>query len=264
MGELMNFTFESHEVRTVIVDGEPWFVAKDVCDVLEIGNPTMAVSRLDDDEKALISIEGTNLGNVPLNCVSESGLYSLVIGSRKPEAKAFKRWITHDVIPQIRKTGSYGTPRMLTRLELIDMARESELARIEAEKQLVESQERNIEYQAQLQAQAPKVLFADAVTTSHDCILLRELAVLLKQNGVNIGQNRLFEELRERGYLIKRRGSDWNTPTQRSMELGLFQLKETPIVHSDGTVKVSKTTKVTGKGQAYFINLFKQKAVIEV
>ncbi len=140
-------------------------------------------------------------------------------------------------------------PRVLTRLELIELARESELARIEAEHKAAE-------YQFQLQEQAPKVLFADAVTTSHDCILLRELALVLKQNGVNIGQNRLFQQLRERAYLVKRHGSDWNTPTQRSMELGLFEIRETPIVHSDGKVTVSKTPKVTGKGQVYFVNLF--------
>ncbi len=149
-------------------------------------------------------------------------------------------------------------PRELTRLELIELARESELARIEESKKRIEAEQRASEYQFQLQEQAPKVLFADAVTTSHDTILIRDLAKVLKQNGIDIGAKRLFEELRERGFLIKQKSADWNSPTQRAMELGLFQIKETPIVHSDGHVTLSRTPKVTGKGQVYFVKLFKR------
>ena len=154
-------------------------------------------------------------------------------------------------------------PRMLTRLELIEMARESELARIEAEAKLLESERKNAEYQMTIQEQAPMVLFAEAVTTSHDSVLVRELAVILKQNNIDIGEKRLFSELRERGFLIKRKGSDWNMPTQKSMELKLFQVKETPILHSSGDITVSKTPKVTGKGQQYFVNLFRRELVAQ-
>lgn len=256
MQEVMTFTFESNAVRTVVIDGEPWFIAKDVCDVLGISNGRDAVSRLDEDEKHAVGLTDAIGREQPMTAVSESGLYSLVLGSRKPEAKAFKRWITHDVIPSIRKTGSYNVGRMLTRLELIELARESELGRLEAER-------KNAEYESVIQEQAPKVLFANAVMTSSDSILVRELSKVLKQNGVDIGQNRLFEELRQRGYLIRQKGSDWNMPTQKSMELGLFELKETPIVHASGDVTVSKTPKVTGRGQVYFVERFQKWLVPE-
>ncbi len=258
MNELIQFVYQGKQpIRTVVISGEPWFVAKDVCDVLEHSNPAMAVKGLDDDEKGISKVY-TPSGDQDMAVVSESGLYSLVIRSNKPEAKAFKRWITHEVIPSIRKTGSYGTPRELTRLELIEMARESELGRIEESKKRIEAEQRASEYQFQLQEQAPKVLFADAVTTSHDTILIRDLAKVPKQNGIDIGAKRLFEELRERGFLIKQKSADYNSPTQRAMELGLFQIKETPIVHSDGHVTLSRTPKVTGKGQVYFVKLFKR------
>ena len=188
--------------------------------------------------------------------ISEQGFTLLVMGYTGQKAMEFKeRYIAefHRMREELSK------PRMLTRLELIELARESELARIEAEKKLLESERKNSEYQAALQEQAPKVLFAEAITTSRTSILVRELATILKQNGVDMGQNRLFEELRKRGYLIKRHGTDWNMPTQRSMELGLFEIKETPILHSDGKSTLSKTPKVTGKGQVYFVNLFKKQ-----
>lgn len=230
-------------------DGEPWFVAADVCTILSLGNPRSSLALLDDDERDVHSVD-TPGGIQLVSIVNEPGLYSLILRSRKDEAKAFKRWITHEVIPTIRKTGSYGKPRELTRLELIELARESEIGRLESEK-------RNAELEYQLRIQEPKVVFADAVSVSHDTILIRELAVILKQNGVDIGQNRLFEWLRENGYLIKRFGTDYNTPTQKAMDLGLFEVKETPIVHSNGDVRLSKTAKVTGKGQVYFVNKFK-------
>ena len=170
-----------------------------------------------------------------------------------------ERWIVFD-----SNNDELTRPRMLTRLELIDLAREAELSRMETEQKLLESERKNAEYQAQPQEQAPKVLFAEAVTTSPNTILIRELAVILKQNGIEIGQNRLFEELRDRGYLVKRHGSDRNMPTQRSMELGLFEVKETPILHSDGRVTVSKTPKVTGKKQVYFVNLFQREMTLQL
>ncbi|WP_274434822.1 phage antirepressor [Alicyclobacillus sp. ALC3] len=253
------FQFENRDVRVVSIDGEPWFVAKDVCDVLGLSNMRSSLALLDDDEKGVHTMD-TLGGKQQVSVVNEPGLYSLILRSRKDEAKRFKRWITHEVIPQIRKTGSYGAPRMLSRLELIDLARESELARLEAE-------QRNAELQHQLRLQEPKVIFADAVSVSANTILIRELAVVLKQNGIDTGEKRLFDWLRNHGYLVKRAGTDRNTPTQRAMELGLFEVKETPVVHSDGYTTVSKTTKVTGKGQLYFVRKFlaeQAKRLVEV
>ncbi len=255
MENIMQFFYQSHPVRSVLIDGEPWFVAKDVCDVLEIGNPTDALKRLEDDERSLVSIEGASNG-LPVNAINESGLYALVLGSRKPEAKAFKRWITHDVIPSIRKNGAYFPMEQVEEFlfsadTIIKMATEWKFEK-----------EKRIELEAKVLADQPKVLFADAVSTSQDTILIRELAKILKQNGVDIGEKRLYQELRDRGYLIKQ-GSDRNTPTQRSMELKLFELKETPIFHSDGVVKLHATTKVTGKGQQYFVNLFRRELVAQ-
>lgn len=223
-------------VRVLEKNGEPWFVAKDVCNCLEIKNTTDALKRLDDDERARF-----NLGRQgETNIVNEYGLYSLVLSSRKPEAKEFKRWITHEVIPSIRKYGSFNMaiPRTLPDA-LNAYARE-----IEAHQKT----------QALLEAQRPKVLFADSVAASHTSILVGELAKILHQNGVkDIGQKRLFAWMREHGYLISRKANDYNMPTQRAMELGLFQIKETTVTHSDGHISVSKTPKVTGKGQQYFI-----------
>lgn len=230
-----NHTFGN--VRVVEQGGEPWFVAKDVCDCLEIKNTTDALKRLDDDERARF-----NLGRQgETNIVNEYGLYSLVLSSRKPEAKEFKRWITHEVIPSIRKYGSFNMaiPRTLPDA-LNAYARE-----IEAHQKT----------QALLEAQRPKVLFADSVAASHTSILVGELAKILHQNGIkDMGQNRLFTWMRNNGYLISRKGTDYNSPTQRAMELGLFQIKETIVSHADGHTSISKTTKVTGKGQQYFIN----------
>jgi anti-repressor protein len=231
---------EFGQVRTTVIDGEPWFVAADVCRALAIGNPSMALDRLDDDERTLISIEGASNGK-PVNGVNEPGLYSLVLGSRKPEAKAFKRWITHEVIPAIRKTGGYHVPQ----------SPEEQMAQglLAAQKLLAEKEKR-------IEEMRPKEIFADAVSVSKTDILIGDLAKLIKQNGHDIGQKRLFSWLREKGYLIKRKGLDWNMPTQKAMEMKLFRVKETVVTHSDGHTTVSKTTKVTGKGQVYFVNKF--------
>ena len=234
------------QIRTTVKDGAPLFVAADVCRALDIGNPSQAVTRLDSDETTLISNEGGR----EVNAVTESGLYSLVLGSRKPEAKAFKRWITHDVIPAIRKTGGYVSNEQQfveTYLPFADANTKALFGQTLA--QLRAANEK-------LEQQKPKVLFADAVSAAHTSILVGELAKLLKQNGVDIGQHRLFQYLRENGYLIKRRGTDYNMPTQYAMERGWFEIKETAITHGDGHTSVNKTPKVTGKGQQYFINLF--------
>lgn len=235
------------QVRTVTKDGEPWFVAADVCRALEHSNVTVALDRLDDDEKAKFSL-GLRGGDT--GCVNEPGLYSLVLGSRKPEAKNFKRWITHEVIPSIRKTGGYLTPQ---KVEEVLMNPDTI---IQLATQLKKSREKVLHLEAQTKEDAPKVLFATSVECSNSEILVGDLAKILKQNGADFGQKRLFERLRRDGYLISRKGSDWNMPTQKSMELGLMRIKESAVTQADGHVIVNKTTKITGKGQIYFVNRY--------
>lgn len=232
------------QVRTINKDGAPWFVAADVCRALDLGQVTNTIRRLDDDEKALISIKGISRGNDQVSIVNEPGLYSLVLGSRKPEAKAFKRWITHEVIPSIRQNGGYiAGQETMTDDELLANALMVAQRKIEARDK-------------QIEAMHPKALFADAVSASKTSILIGDLAKLLKQNGVDIGQKRLFQWLRENKYLISQKGASYNSPTQRSMEMKLFEVKETTITHADGHITINRTAKVTGKGQVYFINKF--------
>lgn len=248
MNELQVFeNAQFGQVRTINRNGEPWFVAKDVCLALGHSNVSMALDRLDDDERAKF-----NLGRQgETNIVNEPGLYSLVLGSRKPEAKAFKRWITHEVIPSIRKNGGYiAGQETMTDDELLANALMVAQRKIEARDKQIEVQEKQIE------AMHPKALFADAVSASKTSILIGDLAKLLKQNGVDIGQKRLFQWLRENKYLISQKGASYNSPTQRSMEMKLFEVKETTITHADGHITINRTAKVTGKGQVYFINKF--------
>lgn len=232
------------QIRVKLENGEPWFVAVDVCKALEIVNSRDAVARLDDDEKNTVVLTDGMRGNPQKAIVNEAGLYTLILGSRKPEAKAFKRWVTHEIIPSIRKTGGYIAGQD-TMSDADLMAR----ALLVAQRQ-IEERERTIE------RMKPKEIFADAVSASHTSILMGDMAKLLKQNGIDVGQKRLFEWMREHGYLIKQRGGNWNLPTQRSMEQQLFEVKETAVTHSDGHISISKTVKVTGKGQIYFINKF--------
>ena len=236
---------EFGRVRAVVKDGEPWFIASDVCESLGLSNPTVSVNRLDVDERSKF-----NLGRQgEVNTVNEYGLYNLVLGSRKPEAKAFKRWITHEVIPAIRKHGGYLTPdkveEILTNPDAI----------IRLATQLKEERAKRAEAEKVIEEQRPKALFADAVSASKTSILIGALAKLIRQNGVDVGQKRLFEWLRKKGYLIKS-GNDKNMPTQRSMERGLFEVKEGSYVDGDGVNRITRTTKVTGKGQLYFVNKF--------
>ena len=235
-------------------DGEPWFVASDVCQA--IGLDTSHVRRgLDDDEVSILP-NWQGKGMAPL-IVSEAGLYSLILRSRKPEARDFRRWVTHEVLPTIRKTGGYIAARQ-------DEAPEEIMARaLVIAQDTIERQKRRLETaQAELDESRPKALFADAVSASSTSILVGDLAKLLKQNGFETGAKRLFARLRDEGFLIKREGSDWNMPTQRSMEQGLFEIKETAITHSDGHVTINKTPKVTGKGQVYFVNRYCGQAAV--
>lgn len=240
-------------IRTIEKDGEPWFVGKDVAVSLGYSNTADAVQKhVDDDDRltSQIAIAGQNRNIVIIN---ESGLYSLVLSSKLPTAKKFKRWVTNEVIPSIRKHGAYMTPETLEKVLL------SPDTLMQLAQNLKDEQEKRKELEAQIESQKPAVLFTGAVETSKTSILIGELAKMLKQNGVNIGQNRLFAWMREKGYLIKRKGTDYNMPTQRSMDMGLFEIKETTINNPDGSIKISKTPKVTGKGQVYFINLFLNK-----
>ena len=233
-------------VRAMSLNDEPWFVAKDVCDVLGIKTNHLREDGrgLDDDEVlSLPNWEGK--GSAPL-IVSEAGFYKLVMRSRKPEAKAFQRWVTHEVLPAIRRTGGYMVAKQNETPEQI-MARAVPVAQDTIERQ-----------KKQIDELKPKALFADAVAASDGTCLVGELAKMLKQNGVNIGQNRLFSWLRENGYLGKT-GSNRNVPTQRAMEQGLFRIKETAVTHSDGHVTINRTQKVTGKGQRYFIEAFAKR-----
>ena len=249
--EIQRFDFKGASLRTLTDEaGEPWFVAKDVCDILGHSNVSMALDRLDDDERSKF-----NLGRQgETNIVNEAGLYSLVLGSRKPEAHEFKRWVTHEVLPQIRKTGGY-IPTTDADDDMTILAKAVMIGQrtMEEQKRRIAAQESHIK---ELE---PKVRFADAVAASDGTCLIGELAKMLRQNGLDIGQNRLFEILRQDGYLGKT-GSNRNVPTQKAMDLGLFRIKETAITHSDGHVTINRTAKVTGKGQAYFINRYCPRA----
>ena len=242
---------EFGEIRTIEKDGEPWFVGKDVAAALGYERPTKAIlDHVDDEDKDEVPIQDSigRSQNTPI--INESGLYSLVLSSKLPGAKQFKRWITSEVIPSIRKHGAYMTPDKLEELLL------KPDTLIQLAQNLKAEQEKRRALEVKMEEQKPKVLFAESVEVAKTSILIGELAKLLKQNGINIGQNRLLQWLRQNGYLIRRQGSDYNMPTQRAMEMGLFEIKETTITHSDGHIHVSKTPKVTGKGQVYFVNLF--------
>ena len=237
---------EFGEILTVEHDGDVWFIARDVCRALEIANSRDAIARLDEDEKNTVVLTDGNRGNPNMAIINESGLYSLVLSSRKPEAKAFKRWITHEVLPSIRKHGMYAVEELLNSPDLA----------IATFMRLKEEQEKRKALECDVERMKPKEIFADSVAGSKHSILIGELAKILTSNGFKTGQNRLFVILREDGFLIKRKGSDFNMPSQKSMELGLMEIKETAINNPDGSIRVSKTTKVTGKGQIYFVNRY--------
>ena len=240
--------FENSEfgtVRTVVVNDEPMFCLADVCRVLDIVNAGNVKARL--NPKGVRTMDTlTNGGMQEMSFITESNLYKVIFQSRKPEAEKFSDWVTAEVLPSIRKHGMYAVDELLNDPELA----------IKAFTALKEEKEKNKALQADNERMRPKEIFADAVATSHTSILIGDLAKLIKQNGVDIGQKRLFAWLRDNGYLIKRAGADWNMPTQRSMELGLFEVKESTTNNPDGSVRINRTTKVTGKGQQYFINKF--------
>ncbi|WP_283265519.1 phage antirepressor [Streptococcus dysgalactiae] len=249
------FNFKGQEVRTVTINNEPYFSNSDVCRILEINNPSQALKRLKAD--GVISNEVIDsLGRKQkMKFVSESNLYKLIFQSKKQEAEAFTDWVTSEVLPAIRKHGAYVTDYKAVDLLTNPNALGNFLQGLTEQVKRLETK---------IEKDKPKVLFADAVSASKSSCLIGELAKILKQNGINIGQNKLFQWLRANGYLISRRGESWNQPTQKSMQLGLFELKKTAINHSDGHTTTNVTPKVTGKGQQYFINKFLNQEYLPV
>ena len=248
--ELKIFNYENANVRTTVRNGEIWFVLKDVCEVLGITNHRNVIQRLEKDDVHTMDITDNlnRLQNTKL--INEAALYQVIMLSRKPEAKKFMNWITHEVLPTIRKHGAYITSDKMEEL-MTDPDTWVKLIRT-----LQQERREKAMLQNQIEIDRPKIVFADAVSVSESDVLIGELAKILKGNGVDIGQNRLFERLRNDGFLVRRNGSDYNLPTQKAMDRQLFKIKETAITHSDGHVTINKTVKVTGKGQLYFVNLF--------
>lgn len=252
MNEIQIFnSSEFGQVRSLVINGEPWLVGKDVTKALGYDNPSKAIRDHVEEEDKKVGVQNVtpyiidSLGRKQHpTFINESGLYALVFGSKLPSAKKFKRWVTSEVLPALRKTGQYQV-KELSGQELMAKA-------------LIEAQSVLAAKDKQIEEMKPKAIFADAVATSHTSILVGELAKILKQNGIEMGQKRLFAWLRENGYLIKRQGTDYNMPTQKAMELGLFEIKEGSYINGSGANITTKTPKVTGKGQQYFINKFLQ------
>ena len=252
MNEIQIFnSSEFGQVRSLVINGEPWLVGKDVTKALGYDNPSKAIRDHVEEEDKKVGVQNVtpyiidSLGRKQHpTFINESGLYALVFGSKLPSAKKFKRWVTSEVLPALRKTGQYQV-KELSGQELMAKA-------------LIEAQSVLAAKDKQIEEMKPKALFADAVTASHTSILVGELAKILKQNGIDMGQKRLFAWLRENGFLIKRKGTDYNMPTQKAMDLGLFEIKEGSYVNGSGVNITTKTPKVTGKGQQYFINKFLQ------
>ena len=234
------------KIRTLTINEVPWFVGKDIADCLGYQNGSRDINRhvLEDDRCKTMVFDGNQSKETII--VNESGLYSLILGSKLPTAKKFKRWVTSEVLPSIRKHGAY-----LTNEKAYDITHNPQgLADL-----LLQAGEQLKQKEIIIQEMKPKALFADAVEASETSILVGDLAKLIKQNGADIGQKRLFEWLRNNGFLIKS-GESRNMPTQKAMELRLFEVKERTISNPDGSIRTTKTTKVTGKGQVYFVKKF--------
>lgn len=255
---------EFGEIRTVTVNNEPWFVGKDIAEVLGYSNSSKAVlTHVDDEDKMFVMLEiaHSQNGNVPIGqsktaIINESGLYSLILSSKLPTAKKFKHWVTSEILPTIRKTGGYVSNDDMFINTYLPFADDQTKLLFKSTLETVKKLNKKIE------EDKPKVLFANAVETAQNSILIGDLAKLIKQNGVNIGQKRLFDWMRENGYLIKN-GTSKNMPTQKAMDLKLFEIKERTVNNPDGSVRITKTTKVTGKGQSYFINKFLVRKEVE-
>ena len=254
MNELQIFSNEEFgSVRAITKDNEPWFVASDVAKALGYRMASDMTRRIDEEDKGYTKVR-TPGGEQEMSIINESGLYAGVFCSSLDSAKSFKHWVTSEVLPSIRKNGGYiAGQETLSDEELMAKALLVANNKIKERDAIIERQ------QAKIEADKPKTIFADAVSTSHTSILVGDLAKLICQNGVQIGQKRLFEWLRQNNFLIKS-GSSRNMPTQKSIDLGLFEIKESTVQNPDGSVRITKTPKVTGKGQIYFVNkLIKEK-----
>ena len=259
MNELEIFDFNGNEVRTKIINNEPYFALVDVCNILGLDQPSRVKTRLKDSGVTSIKVSDNSgfgaLRTYEMNFIDEPNLYKCIFQSRKAEAEKFQDWVTSEVLPKIRKHGMYATDELINNPDLLiqvaSKLKEEKEARRIAEEQ---AEQRRL----LLEEQRPKVVFADAVSTSQTSILIRDLAKLLKQNGIEVGEKRVFEWLRRNGYLIKQ-SKNGNTPTQKAMEQGLFEVKETSITHGNGIITTHFTSKVTGKGQIYFINKIKKE-----
>ena len=236
------------EVRTLEENGVVLFCGSDVAKALGYAVPRKAL--FDHCKGVLKRNIPTNGGTQEMSFIPESDLYRLVFSSKLPTAEKFIDWVTSEVLPTIRRHGAYLTP------ETIEKALTDPDTIIQLATTLKEERSARLALEGKIEQDKPKVLFADAVAASQSSILVGEMAKLLRQNGIDTGEKRLFRYLRDNGYLIKRNGSDYNMPTPRSMEAGLFEIKETVIAHPDGHTTTNKTPKVTGKGQQYFVNLF--------
>lgn len=254
MNEIQNFNFNGSQVRALTIDNEPYFVGKDVAEILGYKNTRDALNKhVDMEDKNTVAIrDGIKKGNPNQTIINESGLYSLILSSKLPTAKQFKHWVTSEVLPAIRKHGAY-----MTDAKAFDVVHnKSGLADL-----LQQAADQLKQKDIQIEEMKPKALFADAITESHTSILVGDLAKILRQNGVEIGARRLFKWLRDNHYLISRKGSDYNSPTQRSMEMGLFEIKESSHINGNGVNVITKTPKVTGKGQKYFVNKFLKEVI---
>lgn len=252
MNNLTVFNFENKEVRTLLIDNEPWFIGKEVTEILGYSNPRDALSKhVDDEDKNTVAIRDGNKGNPNQTLINESGLYSLILSSKLPSAKRFKKFVTSEVLPSLRKHGMYATE------ETIDKILSNPDFGIRLLSELKEEREKTKLLKNENEQLKPKALFADTVSASDTSILIGQLAKLLKQNGNDIGQNRLFKILRKDGYLGKS-GENYNLPTQKSMNLKVMEIKERTVNNSDGSVRITKTPMITGKGQVYFVNKYKE------
>lgn len=245
MNELQIFKSEEFgEVRTVTIDNEPWFVGKDVAAALGYQNASKALADHVEECDKLNNESLSSLGQRGGWLINESGLYALIFGSKLESARRFKHWVTSEVLPAIRKHGGYMAGQE-------NMSDDELLA-----KALMVAQSKIEENKRQIEEMKPHAVLGKAITTANTSILVGDFAKILKQNGIEIGAKRLFQWMRENGYLIKRKGTDWNLPTQRSMEQNLFEIKESVHIDGNGCNRITRTPKITGKGQEYFINKF--------
>ena len=238
---------EFGEIRTMTIDNEPWFVGKDVASILGYAKERNAIlAHVDNEDKRVAPIQGDLGGTQEMTIINESGLYSLILSSKLPKAKEFKRWVTSEVLPAIRKHGVYAVDEVLNNPDML----------IAALTELKTERAKRAELEAENADMKPHAILGKAITTANTSILIGDFAKILRQNGVNIGAKRLFQWLREHGYLIRRKGSDWNMPTQKSMELKLFEIKESVHIDGNGCNIIARTPKITGRGQSYFVNKF--------